>query len=329
MYYFCTYFDQNYLTRGLALYHSLVRHCAEFKLWVLCMDNLAKRELDKFKLANIITIALEEFESGDEDLLRAKANRSTIEYYFTCTPSLPLYVLKRWAEVDLVTYLDADLYFFNSPELVFQELNGHSIGIIGHNFTEHYKHLERYGIYNVGWLSFRRDSNAMACLSWWRDRCIEWCYDKYENGLFADQKYLDEFPTRFDGVHVIQNKGANVAPWNLAKGNISVSVDDIRIDDSPLIFFHFEGFKRVVWNVYDPNFFAYQVCTSKIPVVKTFILGPYCDALSRADSMIEDCNGLGGKYWGIRTRGRGLKGLVRYQALLVKKLAVGSLYFHR
>ena len=260
MYYFCTYFDQYYMARGLALYRSLREHCPTFKLWVLCMDHETYQSLEKLGLPGLHPIALQEFERHDAPLQSAKQNRSRIEYYFTCTPSLPLYVLNNWPEVNLITYLDADLFFFASPVPLFEELGTGSIAIIGHRFPPHLRQNERYGIYNVGWLSFRRDENGLTCLHWWRERCIEWCYDREEDGRFADQKYLDDWPSRFQNVVVLEHKGANVAPWNLANYRLyHRQGNTVIVDDQPLIFFHFHGLKRIATWLYDPNWQWYQV----------------------------------------------------------------------
>src|SRR5712691_2882118 len=220
MYHFCTYFDHRYLPRGLALYRSLKQHCRSFQLWVLCMDRECYDVLSQLDLPDIQLIALEDFEKDDQELLGAKQNRTLIEYYFTCTPSLPLFILNNCPEVGIITYLDADFFFFADPAPVFDEIADHSIAIIGHRFPAQLRHREQYGIYNVGWLSFRRDEQAFSCLVWWRERCIEWCYDRCEDGRFADQKYLDDWPTRFQGVVVLNHQGVNLAPWNLANYKI-------------------------------------------------------------------------------------------------------------
>jgi hypothetical protein len=44
---YATYFDRHYLTRGLALYRSLVRHSRPFALWVLCLDKETHRTLSR------------------------------------------------------------------------------------------------------------------------------------------------------------------------------------------------------------------------------------------------------------------------------------------
>jgi hypothetical protein len=278
MYSFCTYFDHHFLPRGLALYTSLQRHCPAFELWVLCMDRASYDFLNQAGLPEIYPIALEDFERGDERLLEAKGNRTLVEYYFTCTPSLPLYILSHYADVNLITYLDADLFFFADPTPIYDEIGDGSIGIIPHRFPSHLRHLEQNGIYNVGWLSFRRDERGVGCLRWWRERCIEWCYDQVGDGRFADQKYLDKWPALFSGVRVVEHKGADLAPWNLANYDFYHDERGVWVDGQPLIFFHFHGLEQIKDWLYDSNFEKYSARLSAI--VLQHIYAPYIGALT-------------------------------------------------
>lgn len=279
MYYFCTYFDQNYLPRGLALHRSLRKHCPEFKLWVLCMDQTTYEVLEKLNLPGVHPLSLEEFERNDELLLSAKQNRSRIEYFFTCTPSLSLFILNHHPEVDLITYLDADLFFFADPAPLFAEMDGKSIGIIDHRFPARLRDREKYGIYNVGWLSFRRNENGLECLHWWRKLCLEWCYDRVEGDRFADQKYLDLFPERYGRDIILQNKGANVAPWNIENYILNATETIVYVDNQPLLFFHFQGFKQVIPWVYDFGLSFYGVKMSQELI--DYIYVPYIHELQK------------------------------------------------
>ena len=254
MNYFCTYFDTNYIPYGLALYRSLKEHCHRSRLFVLCMDEDSYEVLSRMDLPGVQLIKLDDFERGNQALRQAKQNRSRIEYYFTCTPSLSLYVLNNFPEVDLITYVDADLYFYADPKQIFQEIRDYSIAIIEHHYAPQYKKMEICGKYNVGWLSFRRDENGFACLDWWRDRCNEWCYKRCEDGKFADQKYLDDWPTRFKNVGVIQHKGANLASWNIENYKVSKRSNKVWIDEQELIFFHFHAFKQLTKTIYGPGY---------------------------------------------------------------------------
>jgi len=224
-----------------------------------CYDTLVQLELP-----NVHVIALQDFEAGDEKLLAAKNNRSLIEYYFTCTPSLPLFILARHPEVDLITYLDADLFFFDSPRPLFDEIGAGSVAVTEHRCPPDWQDSNRHGIYNVGWLSFRRDEHAVACLRWWREQCIEWCYDRVEDGRFADQKYLDSWPDRFSGVVVLHHKGANVAPWNVGSYKIRENEGRVYVDEQPLIFFHFHGLKKINAWIYNHNLGSYDVRISSL-----------------------------------------------------------------
>lgn len=284
MRYFCTYFDYNYLPRGLALYRSLKKYCPSFRLWVLCMDKVSRDILLQLNLPDINLISLEDFECKDDELLNAKQNRSLLEYYFTCTPSLLLYILRNLNEADIVTYLDADLFFFSSPEPIYDEIVDYSISIIGHRFYPEISYLEKYGIYNVGWISFRNDENSLNCLRWWRKHCIEWCYNRVENGRFGDQKYLDDWPARFQKVVVIQHKGANLAPWNLANYMVSRHKNRLWVDGEPLIFFHFHNLKRINKWLYRQILDIYKVRLSRAMLQKIYL--PYIKTLLKQTRVI-------------------------------------------
>ncbi|MCX7049581.1 MAG: hypothetical protein NTX50_29365 [Candidatus Sumerlaeota bacterium] len=103
MRYYCTYFDHNYLPRGLALYHSLQRHCPQSQLFVLCLTPQCHDVLTRLQLPNVRLARLEEMEAGDEPLRQARTNRSLVEYYFTCTPTFILYALKQCPEAQAIT----------------------------------------------------------------------------------------------------------------------------------------------------------------------------------------------------------------------------------
>lgn len=238
MFNFCTLFDRNYLFKGLALYNSLLKVCNSFKLWILCFDDITYDLLKRMNLKNIELISLEEFE--DEELLCIKGTRTPVEYCWTCTPSLPMYILRKERSLDMITYLDADLFFYSNPLPIYEEFGNNSISIVEHRYAPSYiKYEKTSGRYNVQFLIFRNDRNAIECLEWWRERCIEWCYFKHEDGKLGDQKYLDDWTERFKCVHILQHKGGGVAPWNIQKYSIKRVNNKVFVDDQELIFYHF------------------------------------------------------------------------------------------
>lgn len=241
MYYFCTLFDQNYLTRGLALYYSLRKNCPKFKLWILCMDDQTREILRKMDLPFITLVTLKEFEN--KGLLKAKANRTHQEYCWTCASCLLWYLFKKYPQIKLLSYLDADLYFYHDPEPIFTEMGNSSVLILPHRFEPEKRHFLVNGIYNVSLVSFRRDKNGMSCLRWWKDQCLAWCYYRLEEGKLGDQKYLDEFPKRFAGVKALSHLGAGLAHWNINQYKIWKEGKIIYVDGYPLIFIHFQGLK--------------------------------------------------------------------------------------
>lgn len=222
---------------------SLRRVCAgDLVVFVVCMDELTRILLEKLDLPWVCLIPIHELENNDTELLNARGNRSHVEYLWTCTSTIILRILQRNPHIDIISYLDADLYFFSDVEPVFSELGDASVAIHEHRFPPNLTFLQENGVFNVGWLTFRNDEKGLAVLRWWRDRCLEWCYARQEDGKMGDQGYLNDWPQRFDGVHVIRHLGVGVAPWNQEQYKFSANDACPYVDGAPVVFYHFHSF---------------------------------------------------------------------------------------
>ncbi|UFS69724.1 hypothetical protein LPW11_17735 [Geomonas sp. RF6] len=277
---FCTLFDHNYLYKGLALYHSLRAFTPTFTLWVLALSDEAYELLERMSLENVRLVRLEDLE--DEELRRAKRNRSAVEYYWTLSPSLPLYVLKEDAGIDAVTYIDADCFFFSDPEPLYREMGDASVLVIEHRYSEERKAWEKTsGRFNVQFLVFKRDEIGMSVLTKWRSQCNEWCYYREEEGRFGDQMYLDAWPREFPGIHILQHKGGGLAPWNIKNYRLQKCGARVLVDADPLVFYHFHALRIYSRRAFEPAV-GYTFTGNELALVYK----PYQDALKRAMSQV-------------------------------------------
>lgn len=242
MYNFCTLFDTHYLTRGLALYYSLEETTPEFHLYIFAFNNKCYEILNQLKLKNATIISLAEFE--DKELLEIKPTRTIAEYCWTSTSSTILYVLENY-KVESCTYLDADLFFYSTPKQIFDELGNNSILITEHRYSPQYNKELKSGKYCVQFVTFKNNEEGLTALRWWRESCIEWCYARYEDGKFGDQLYLDDWTTRFNGVHVMKHLGGGLAAWNVQqydffiKNNKILGREILTNKEFEVIFYHF------------------------------------------------------------------------------------------
>lgn len=242
MSHFCTLFDSNYLLKGVAMLRTLKQHCPNAQVHVLCMDDQTRNILEQLALDYVTCLSLAELE--DEALLALKPGRSMAEYCWTLSPCLPWYLLQQNPDIDSITYLDADLYFYSSLQPLLDEIGDASIIIIEHRFPPALKHLEINGRFCVEWVGFRRDEQGLACLARWREQCIEWCFHRLEEDRMGDQKYLDQWPEKYNRLHILLHPGAGVAPWNYSQYHFGHSEQGgMTVDGMPLVFYHFHQFQ--------------------------------------------------------------------------------------
>ncbi len=277
MRYFCTYFDANYLTRGLALYRSLAAHAGEFQLTVLCLDEKTEATLRAMALPQVRLLPVAQLTTKHARLAACQADRSKLEFYFTCAPWLMQEVLPSLPAGEILNYLDADLYFFSTPEPIFAEIGCASVAITPHRFPPALSHLERYGKFNVGWVTLRHNATGLACAADWAEKCATWCFNVHEAKRYANQGYVDTWHQQFPGTISITHGGANVAPWNVRDSSVMAGPSGVEVNHLPLIFYHFHALTHLGEELYDPYLSRYDAVLT--PTLRNLIYLPYLKQL--------------------------------------------------
>lgn len=275
MEHYITLFDSLFLPQGLALHMSMERHAGAYTLWVLCMDEKAHDVLEKLSLPNVRLLRVSELET--EELKRVKPGRSKGEYCWTLTPFTPRFVFEADASVSRVTYIDADIWFRKSPAAFFAELerSGKQVLITDHAYAPEHDQSATSGQYCVQFMTFTRDGSE-GVRKWWEERCIEWCFNRTEDGKFGDQKYLDDWPERFpDQVHVLQDCELALAPWNAE-----------RFPYGRAVMWHFHGLRLIV----EGQQYRVSVGPYHLPqVVWDYIYKSYLADLRHAIDLMRGC----------------------------------------
>jgi len=210
------------------------------------MDDLTHDLLKKMNLSKVKLISLNEFENPE--LIEVKPERNVAEYSWTCASNFIWFLLQKNPEWDMAIYLDADLFFFNDPKVLISELGNKDMMITEHRYTKKYDQTYASGKYCVQFMIFKNNQNGLYVLDWWRKACLDWCFGYLDNGRLGDQKYLDDWMTRFKGVHELQHLGGGVAPWNVQQYDFFEKNNKVfghikgAKKDWPLVFYHFHGF---------------------------------------------------------------------------------------
>jgi hypothetical protein len=280
---FCTLFDSFYLDKGLTMYQSLVDCGCDFELYILAMNDTCYDILTDMHLEGVIPIALEEF--MDEELRRVKRQRSRAEFCWTCSSCLISYVLRNFS-VDMCTYIDADLYFYNNPVVLLEEFlaSGKSVSVIEHRFDNSPYSAElkkNSGKYCVQFNTFKNNEKAHRVLDDWKEQCLKSCTSDADGENFGDQKYQDTWMEDYDCVYETASLGAGIAPWNVSQYRYAGEKTVRKIgcsEDIPLIFYHFHMIHYLSESMVDINVF-----TRSGHAQKKLVYGLYQDYLARIE----------------------------------------------
>ena len=148
-------------------------------------------------------------------------------------------------------YLDPDIRVFNSLQPLADLLDAYDILLTPHLLdTEETEQAVadneicalQHGAFNLGFFAVRARGEGRRFLDWWAARLLRHCIDDIPGGLFTDQRWCDLAPGLFERLHVVRDRGCNVATWNIHHRSLSRDGDGvIRAAGTPLRFYHFTG----------------------------------------------------------------------------------------
>jgi hypothetical protein len=282
------------------MYRSLLQHCDNFHLYIYAFDDICYKYLQEQNFSHLTVISLKDFEN--EELLKIKNNRTAAEYCWTCSSSTIHHSITTF-NLDICTYVDADILFYSNPRVLINEIGNNSVLITSHRYSSQYDQSAISGKYCVQFMSFKNTTEGMQVLNWWKNACIDWCYARVEDGKFGDQKYVDEFRKKFTGVHELMHLGGGVAPWNIQQYSLVVNQEKISgielktNNKFDLVFFHFHGLKFYEKNIVSLTGALYEIDKS----IQELLFFPYVRMLNIEKKQIQkklpsiDPNGNAGK----------------------------------
>lgn len=268
---FCTLFDSNYASKGIALYLSLEQQTDDFVLYVMGMDRKCQEILNSIGFKHMIVECIDDVDSPE--LVEAKGNRSRAEFCWTCGSFFTDYFFNKYNLPD-ITYLDSDLMFFSSPKIVFDEFEQKNASV---GLAPHFMKYPLFGKYCVQYVYFKNDKDGRECLRWWRDECLKWCYSRVEDGKYGDQKYLDYFAERFNHVCETENRGVGIAYWNMDYCGFKNGLTIYKGNKWPSVFFHYSGINVQV----NDGVMTFRHTMYLRGIVRRTFIDPYAELLKK------------------------------------------------
>ena len=241
---FFTVVSRNYLPYAQALMESVARHAPDAERVVILCEPKSEREPtdDNCQLVSAQQI-------GIPDLSNMALRYTIVELNTAVKPFVFNYLIRERG-YEKAIFFDPDIYVYSPLDEMLADLDRHDILLtphlqapIGDECPPTETDILQSGAYNLGFIAMRRGEVAEWFVNWWARRLTTLCIIDKPRGLFLDQKWVDLVPGMFPGVKVVRHPGWNVAYWNLRNRRLAISGAGFTVNDVPLVFFHFSGFR--------------------------------------------------------------------------------------
>lgn len=239
---------RSYLPKARVLAESVKRLHPEWSFAVLLSDVLPD-EWDPAAWPFDHVVLLPELGIPD---WRSWAFGHTVVELCTAVKGRGALVLIDRVRPDKIMYLDPDIRVYASLQPLSDLLDSYDILLTPHlldpettpqAIVDNELCTLRHGTYNLGFYAATTAGQGLAFIEWWADRLSTHCINDIPGGIFTDQRWCDLAPCYFDTLHIVRDRGSNVATWNVAHRRISKTpAGDWMAGDVPLRFYHFTGY---------------------------------------------------------------------------------------
>lgn len=239
----CTIIAKNYLAQARCLAESFYAQHPTGRMFVLLVDQpdgCFDPAAEPFTIVSTADLAFRSF-------AHMAFRYNVVELSTAVKPFFMEYLFDRY-DLDLLIYLDPDIYCYRPLTPLLEGLQQHRVVLTPHilaplddEYRPNELDLLRVGSYNLGCLGLARNPELQTFLRWWQRHLERDCVIDLARGLFVDQRWMDMVPSLFDGVAVVRDPSCNVAYWNLAQRDVTPSADGWLVNGQPLTFYHFSG----------------------------------------------------------------------------------------
>lgn len=241
----CSIISKNRLAYARTLTESFLSEHPDGKCYMLLIDKhegFIDPAREKFEILKVE-------ELGISNLSELRFKYTPFELCCALKPVLMKHLL-QYEKIKKIFYLDTDIMVFGSFDGLSSLLNDYEVILTPHldkDFPQDGKRPDKAlimlsGVYNAGFIGVRDTEEGARFLDWWAGMLEDHCIEDHERGYFVDQKFLDLAPAAFGGVGFVSEPGCNVAYWNLHTRKVSRNGPVWRVNDEPLVFYHFSGY---------------------------------------------------------------------------------------
>jgi hypothetical protein len=253
----------NYLAQARTLGDSLASTNPEILFVIGLVDNQEGVSFEqsyqpKYPMVEIDKIGIQGFAEMADRYNITELNTAVKPFYFT-------YFFKQYPKAQNVIYFDPDIIVYQPLTGLLNSLKNHEAVLTPHintpiedRQTPNELHHLNTGIYNLGFVAFRRSEVNTEFIHWWEEKLRFECLIDLCNGLFVDQNWMNFLPVFVANTHIERNPGYNAAYWNLHERTFSERENVFYVNgNNPLIFFHYSGYdpeKPAVLSKYQDRF---------------------------------------------------------------------------